>query len=308
MSLAGKLLYQAAYRPWGAIRASIREGGPLQQYRTRQGEEAMRAAAGALPPLSFAGAPLRPHLLTGRRFWHQTAFCLWSLSKHARRSVAPVIHDDGTLLPEHRETLRRLFPDAAFISRAEALQRMDAVLPDSRFPHLRERWLHYPQIRKLTDPHAGASGWKLVMDSDLLFFREPDLITRWLDAPDRPLHATDCATAYGYDRALMNRLAGAPVAELINVGLAGLNSSDLDWDRIEYFCRELIAAAGAHYFLEQALIAMLVAGRECAVAPADDYVTLPRRPEAEACTAVMHHYVMESKRWYFQRNWRRVIA
>ncbi|MDB6165383.1 MAG: glycosyl transferase family 2, partial [Lacunisphaera sp.] len=64
---------------------------------------------------------------------------------------------------------------------------------------------------------------------------------------------------------------------------------------------------GTSYYLEQALIAMLVAGRDCAVAPAADYVTLPQPPEALECRAVMHHYVAESKRWYFQRNWRQAL-
>ena len=59
-----------------------------------------------------------------------------------------------------------------------------------------------------------------------------------------------------------------------------------------------------YVYLEQALVAMLVAGQRCAVAPGDDYLTCPQPPEATACGAVMHHYVAESKRWYFQRNWR----
>jgi hypothetical protein len=51
----------------------------------------------------------------------------------------------------------------------------------------------------------------------------------------------------------------------------------------------------------------MVAGRPCDIAPGDDYVTLPRMPEARDCRAVMHHYVAESKRWYFQENWRRAL-
>ena len=64
----------------------------------------------------------------------------------------------------------------------------------------------------------------------------------------------------------------------------------------------------ASYYLEQALVAMLAARSNCAVAPAADYVTWPRPPEATECRAVMHHYVAGSKRWYFQHNWRRTIG
>jgi hypothetical protein len=40
------------------------------------------------------------------------------------------------------------------------------------------------------------------------------------------------------------------------------------------------------------------------VAPARDYVTCPGRAETQAPTAVMHHYVAASKRWYFRYGWR----
>nr|MBP7483624.1 glycosyl transferase family 2 [Lacunisphaera sp.] len=254
-----------------------------------------------------SGTPLELHLLTGRRFWYQTAFCLWTLARHSRRSLAPVIYDDGTLTAEFQAPLLRLFPAARFVLQADTIARLDAHLPAARFPVLRERWLNYPNIRKLTDPHIGCTGWKLVLDSDLLFFRRPDFLLACADAPDRPLHAVDCETSYGYDRAHMNELAGAPVADLVNVGLTGLDGASLDWEKLEHWTRALQGRAGTSYYLEQALIAMLVAGRKCAVAPAADYVTLPRPPEARACRAVMHHYVAHSKRWYFQENWRRCL-
>jgi len=305
----GRLLYRLWHVPAGKVADCVREGGPWQQRRTAAGRLAMEAAARALPlPPAASGAPLPLHLLTGRRFWYQTAFCLWTFARHAGRPLAPVIYDDGTLGPEHREPLARLFPTIRFVPQAEILARLDAHLPAARFPVLRERWTNYPNIRKLTDPHIGAGGWKLVLDSDLLFFRPPDLLVHWLDAPAAPLHAVDCETSYGYTRPLMNALAGAPVADLVNVGLTGLDGGSLDWERLEFWCRTLIERERTSYYLEQAVIAMAVAGRDCVVAPAADYVTYPKPPEAFDCRAVMHHYVAASKRWYFQRNWRQVLG
>lgn len=304
----GRLLYRCWHRPRGHLADFLRDGGPIGQRRNRAGRLAMAAAARELPLLPAAsGAPLPLHLLTGRRFWEQTAFCLWTFARHARRPLAPVIYDDGTLADEHRAPLARLFPAIRFITREEILARLDAHLPESRFPVLRERWRNYPNLRKLTDPHVGAAGWKLVLDSDLLFFRPPDLLVRWLDAPAAPLHAVDCETSYGYSRPLMNELAGAPVADLVNVGLTGLDGAALDWERLEFWCRTLIERERASYYLEQALIAMQVAGQSCVVAPAADYVTFPRPPETDLRRAVMHHYVAGSKRWYFRQNWRHVL-
>jgi len=169
---------------------------------------------------------------------------------------------------------------------------------------LRERWAAYPNIRKLTDVHVGSRGWKLVLDSDMLFFRRPEFLLAWLAAPTRPLHLVDVQESYGYSRALMRSLAGRPIPPLVNVGITGLASGSLDWERLERWCRELIAAEGTSYYLEQALIAMLVAGQLCAVAPAADYIVLPTETECRNPRAVLHHYVADSKRWYFRETWK----
>jgi len=303
----GPLALKLWHQPVARLRDCWREGGPIQQRRTDAGRREMESAARSLPlPPAASGRPVELHLLTGRRFWYQTAFCLWSFARQSGRPLAPVIYDDGSLGEEFRVPLARLFPAARFVDQAETLARLDSHLPAARFPVLRERWRNYPNIRKLTDVHAGRSGWKLVLDSDLLFFHRPNLLLDWTDQPRHPLHAVDCATSYGYSRPLMHELAGAPVADLVNVGLTGLDGGGLDWERLESWCRTLIAREGTSYYLEQALIAMQLAGKPCAVAPAGDYVTLPEIPEVRDCRAVMHHYVAHSKRWYFQRNWRRV--
>jgi hypothetical protein len=253
-----------------------------------------------------SGRPIEVHVLTGINFWYQTAFCLWSLAKASGREVVPHIYDDGSVRTQHAAYFEDLFPNAKVVKQEEIVARLDKYLPASKFPRLRERWLHYPNIRKLTDPHAGQTGWKLVIDSDLLFFHPPEMLCRWADAPDRPLHAVDSETAYGYPLEEMGALAGHRVVERLNVGLCGLKSDAIEWERLETWCDRLISKYGTHYYLEQALVAMLTAGTDCAVLPPEDYVTLPREPEASECKAVMHHYVSSSKPWYFRVNWRRV--
>jgi hypothetical protein len=307
----GRTLYRFYHAPLGRLRRTFAGGGPWQQRRTEQGRWDMEAAVPRLPALPAATAgvvPLALHVLTGKNYWYQTAFCLHSFATHARRPIAPAIHDDGSLTPAQTEVLTRLFPLGAIVRYAETTARLDRLLPRSRHPVLRERWDRYPHIRKLVNPHLGSTGWKLVLDSDLLFFREPALLLSWLDAPAAPLHAVDVRRSYGYSDTLLRSLASAPLADRLNVGLCGLRSDELDWDRIERLCRTLIAAEKTNYFLEQALVAILLAGRACIAAPAADYVTMPARTEARACRAVMHHYSADSKRWYFQTNWRRSVA
>jgi hypothetical protein len=306
----GRLAYHLYHRPVAAVGVSLRAGGPWEQWRTERGRRAMEAAAHHLPPLPPAradGAPLELQLLTGRRFWYQTAFCLWSFGRHAARPLAPVIYDDGSLSEEWRALLARIVPSARFVTLAETVIRLEEHLPARRFPVLRDRWQHFPLLRKLTDVHAGRSGWKLFIDSDLLFFHRPQLLIDWLDEPTQPLRAMDVQNAYGYSLELLAELAGRPVPERVNTGLCGLRSEEIDWERMEYWCGTLIERAGTHYYQEQALVALLLAGRDCVVAPLAAYVTFPQEPEVSECRAVMHHYVAGSKAAYFRQNWRKVL-
>jgi hypothetical protein len=308
--IVGRSLYWLYHAPLGRVRSVFSSGGPLEQRRTESGRQQMEDAASQLTaPVTpgQGGAPLELHLLTGRRFWYQTAFCLHSFATQSGCELAPRIYDDGTLDQEVQAKLAAVFPRAEFISKRETQEKLDQFLPRARFPVLRERWENYPNIRKLTDPHVASTGWKLVLDSDLLFFRQPTFLLNWLSAPDRPLHAVDTERSYGYSDALLASLSSAPLADRLNVGLCGLRSEELDWERLEHLCRTLIERERTHYYLEQALVAVLLAGRACAVAPETEYLTLPVPPEASECRAVMHHYVADSKRWYFQQNWKRCL-
>lgn len=269
----------------------------------------MVMAAAGLPPLPLRSDRPRAtvHVLTGCRFWYQTAFCLHSFSTHAEAGIDPEIYDDGTFDSSLNETVARFSPTATLHSAAEIRARLDDLLPESRFPVLRERWRNYPNIRKLIDPHLGSSGWKLVLDSDLLFFRRPTFLLEWLDGPRKPMHAVDCAESYGYSRALMQTLAGAPIPPLVNVGICGLRSESLNWEELEAWCAELIARERTSYYLEQALVAMLAARESFVIAPAADYITLPTPAEALNPKAVMHHYVDTAKRWYYGHAWKHTL-
>lgn len=302
----GKLALRLIHQPLGQLKTCWKEGGPWQQARTKEGRCAMEKAASRLEPLTFNSEnPATLHLLSGQRFWYQTVFCLHSFSQQSKRPVAPVIYDDGTLSVNLFQEISRLFPLARLVTQAETTDKLETYLPQSRFPFLRDRWQHYPNIRKLTDCHLGQEGWKLVLDSDLLFFRRPDLLINWADNPTQPLHAIDVQESYGYSRQLMESLTGVVLSSRLNVGLCGLKSEELDWEKVEHWTRVLVQKEKTNYYLEQALVAMLLAGRPCIVAPEKEYVTLPRQPEATQCHAVMHHYVAESKRWYYQSNWKK---
>ena len=305
----GRILYLLYHYPRGELSRSIREGGPWEQWLDHHGREEMRQAARHLPALSDLppGRPLEVHQLTGRAFLFQSLFSLWSLAHSAQRQVAPIFYDDGTLTTADAQQLREVFPTGRIVSHAETSSRLEKWLPIRRYPFLRDRFHHYVLIRKLINIHLASTGWKLVLDADTLFFRRPTFLLEWLNAPHRPLYMLDVADAYGYPREWLEKLAGRPLPACVNVGLCGLRSDSLDWDQLESWCAQLIQARGTHYLLEQALTALLLAGQSCSIAPAPEYVVLPDRAEGSAPRAVMHHYVAESKRWYFRSAWKHAL-
>ena len=158
-------------RTLALIRRSILEGGPLEQRRTKNGRLEMVKAAKLLPEVAPKGEPeLRVHFLTGASYWYQTLFCAWSLQANSPARITPVLYDDGSLSPELVAPIIKIFPDAHIISTAQIETRLDDILPWATFPTLPQRRIEQPLIRKLIDIFAGESEWKLLLDSDMLFF------------------------------------------------------------------------------------------------------------------------------------------
>jgi len=141
-----------------------------------------------------------------------------------------------------------------------------------------------------------------------LFFARADELLAWWDQPQGAGLMVDCEESYGYSRKLMEELACAPIPPLLNVGICGLKSESIDWEEIEYWCRTLVEREGTSYYLEQALVAMLVARATPVVMPRSHYITLPTRQQALLGDGVMQHYVADSKPWYFGEAWHPLVA
>jgi hypothetical protein len=269
----------------------------------------MRRAAVRLPPPDFPQQPAyRIHFLTGKRFWHQTIFCAWTFSRTAEVNVIPVIHDDGSMTPELMRHVRTVFPRAELITDAEATSRLEEHLPPSSFPSLYDRRRRLPLFRKLLDVHAGTSGWKLFLDSDMLFFRRPSILVDWLQAPDRMVHMVDVQTCYGYPLEFLSEQVSRPVPQRVNTGITGINSSSIDWEHAECLVSGQLQRFGPHYYGEQAIFAQLLsADRSILALPPADYLVMPDESEVNSPTAVVQHYVSQTKPWYYRVGWRNAM-
>ena len=301
-------MYYAWYAPQAQLARRSRDGWINSSLSSLGRYEMEKSAARPAPlPRQAEDAPL-VYFLSGKKFWYQTLFCAYSLAKQASLPIGFSIVDDGTLSTKNVETLSRILVGCKIIFRERIEDQLEQHLPKQQFPTLRARRLVYPHIRKLTDVHVGSRGWKLVLDSDMLFHRQPVFLEQWLQCPSVPLNMRDIANSYGYSDAIMRSLAGAEIPERLNVGVCGLQSDSIDWTKLEHWCRELTTREGSHYLQEQALVAMLLAGKPRSEAPACDAIVAPSRTETTFPSAALHHYVAESKTWYFRFAWRNVQA
>ncbi len=287
----------------------MRAAGAAPYLAERWGEFAMRRAAPRLPvetrqPRRDLAATVV--FLTGERYWHETLFCARSLLRLLPSPPPIRVLGDGTLSARRAALLRRLLPGAEIVDDAEIEARIPARLPPSRYPLIHYYRQQKPIVRKLTDVFSLCDAPQLLLDSDMLFFRPPAEMIDWLAAPSGLLAMRDIKDAYGYSPALLRSLAGAPIPSAVNIGVFGLAGRDLDWDEIEGWIRVLTETEGLKYNLCQALAALLFARAPHRILDASDYRLLPDRAESRAPTAVMHHYVAESKQWYRRHAWRLV--
>jgi len=268
----------------------------------------METAAFKLPiPSATLGPPVKLHLLTGTKHWYQTAFCLWSFSTASGRIVAPFVFDDGSLKLEQLEALKRLFPNLRFMGASQTLERLDGFLPIKRYPSLRAQQQVNPMFKKLLDIHAGETDWRIQMDSDILFFRRPEFLINWYDMPNCSIHLKGIRNAYSCSIAYLAELAGKPVRQKVNAGLLGIRSIDIDWEQMEFWTKKLLQAGGKAHLMEQTLYGLHLTGNSCISLPSKDYVLLPEPSEVHECKAIMHHYIVHSRKWYFQKNWKVLI-
>jgi hypothetical protein len=294
--------------PKSELKKFRRFGGYLNYKKMIRLSELMQSRSRDLPPVQSDGDGLSIYFLTGKKYLYQTLFCIRSLINVTKTSFEFILVDDGSFDDQIIVQIKKQLPGARIITRQTIEQNLNVILPEQQYPTLHQKRKVYPHIKKLTDIHTIVqSGWKLVLDSDMLFWHEPLSMLTWLKQPLEPVYMLDCQESYGYSKQLMEELCGYKVPSLLNVGVIGLNSSQINWGNIERWIKALEEKEGTSYYLEQALTAMLLAGVKANVLPADEYIVNPGQTAINATKGVLHHYVDLSKESYFKFAWQKLI-
>ena len=291
--------------PKGRLQHISRFGGFFKYRQMLRENKRMRSAALALPPVQSYEDGLPVYFLTGNNFLYQTLFCIRSLVMSTDKKFKFHIIDDGSL---DIAFTRKKLPGALITGHDEINARVNKLLPLENFPVLHRKRAEYAHIKKLTDIHSSPdSGYKLVLDSDMLFWKEPVAMINWLKKPTGNLFMQDCLESYGYTPGLMKSLCNAEIPSLLNVGVAGIASDQIIWEEVETWIKALEEKEGGSYYLEQALTAMLTAGRRYTILPASDYVVYPSDRQIQDRDGTLHHFVDLSKKAYFTKAWKQFI-
>lgn len=306
-----QLIINKLYRePKSYLRLVQRFGGYIAYKQMIRDSKRMKLEASLLAPVHSYPNGLPVYFLTGKQFLFQTLFCIKSLAEQSHEKFKFTLVDDGTFDVEIIALINKLLPGAQIIGIKTIIQNLDSLLPTEKYPVIRQKRLVYNHLKKITDIHTfDPTSYKLILDSDMLFWNEPTEVIDWLKNPQGVISISDSTESYGYSIPLMEKLCGSPITRLLNVGLIGFNSASIDWNKIEKWIAELEEKEGASYFLEQALTAMVVsiAGNEKRLKK-EDYIVNPTAKAVEEKCGILHHYVDLSKKDYFITAWKHLKA
>jgi len=291
-------LYRYPKSNWKTIQ---RFGGYISYQKMLSAQKQMQKYSAKLPPILSHHDGLPIYFLTGKSHLYQTLFCAYSLSKVTTEKIQFTLVDDGSFDDGLIHQAKQQMPNVRLVLKDEIEKNLEYLLPINEYPYLHHKRKVYPHIKKLTDIHTiDPNTFKLVLDSDMLFWDEPITILNWLKKPDGCVYMLDCEESYGYDKDLMKSLCGFEIPKMMNVGAFGFNSAILNWKNIENWSHSLENQQGASYFLEQALSAMLIANEEKTILDKAEYIVNPNDDNFGTLT----HYVDLSKKRYYTSDWK----
>ena len=291
--------------PISQLKSYRRFGGYLSYRAVIRGSRQMMKASLQLPPVECYAQGLPIYFLTGKNYLYQTLFCIRSLVKFSTEKFQFILVDDGSFDHKLVAHIQKQIQGCIIVMQAEVDKNLQQLLPAQQYPHLYQKRKVYPHLKKLTDIHTlPGTDWKLVLDSDMLFWNTPDEIIHWLKNPREPIHMVDCVESYGYSKQLMEQLSGHAIPSLLNVGAIGLNSTRINWSAVDTWIHLLEEKEGSSYYLEQALTAMLIGYQRSIILDKDKYKVNPNPSDIKP--RVLHHYVDLSKKYYYTQAWRKI--
>lgn len=203
------------------------------------------------------GRPVSLHMVVGKEMSLLGMLGLRSLEWHSGCSWAPFIHDDGTLDASDIASWKSNFPDSTVIPKAQSDKDLGMALetfPACRENRLRHHWFHKVFDTRHYAPHAHY----IVIDSDILFFRRPQLVMDWLNGASGQFYVMkDTQEKYSHPRNVIEEALGIKMMEKVNSGLDLIPKVQFPLELAERFLASCASSAVHYEFLEQTIFAIM---------------------------------------------------
>lgn len=181
-----------------------------------------------------APGPIEVAVLLGSAHVEMALACLGSLGAYSLEPLGLRVHDDGSLTAGDRERLEERLGEVRFVSRAEADDRLAAVL--ARRPALARFRAANPLGLKLIDaPLLADSGELFYCDSDVLFLRPFRGLFRWPSPAAGAVFMRDVQNAYSVRswHFLLHRRLRLPAR--VNTGIVSFRADRYDLELVEWY-------------------------------------------------------------------------
>jgi len=261
-------------------------------------------------------SPLEVHSMVCARDWLNGVWALKSFRAAAEQPFRLVIFQDGSLLPEDLELLRRHFPGVV-------IPRLDSVasLVEDRLKSLAPTVVKLRMsgkcfiLRKVMDSWVSArQRWVLKIDPDVLFFRRPDellnaeatLAGRYAAFnAHRPRSHRD--GVYCLDPDALQAQFGIDLPAEFNDGLGVVDTSLADWAFVERIFQALPLREDLLFMAAQTVEAIFCRRQGYVPLPADRYnVENEDLPVDE--TTVARHYLSKTRDRLYVEGIPRLLA
>jgi lipopolysaccharide biosynthesis glycosyltransferase len=210
------------------------------------------------------GSEFEVHSLLGSR---HVGMCLWSIKSflhHAQRPFSIVLHDDGSLSLHDIEKLKRHLPGVRVIRKVDADELIKPIVSSwkaveaYRFGTLGNtdysRKMSIFSLKLLDFNLLTAASRILVLDTDVLFFREPSELLDWVDKKS----GSQCMYCFEDYVPVRNRTGAiirfdrkATPSCYFNSGLICFDKSVMDLDALDRWLKEQGHLTNTLYTFEQ---------------------------------------------------------
>ena len=208
-------------------------------------------------PACEADPSVSVHLLVSSKTWHAGVLAAMSFEFFTQRRWNLFIHEDGSVEESARKKIEQVLPGVHFIPRALSEEIMKKRLQP--YPNCQSLRQEHNLFLKFFDLPAFAPGERMILlDSDVIFFKQPKEILAWVDAQSEECwYNEDTKEKYCIPRYEIEPALGIKLWPRFNSGLVLMPLVAISLPLAEQLLVTFKTTAHHPQFFEQTLYALM---------------------------------------------------